>query len=45
MQQASPNDLQVRDHIHKLLYEAESLEQLKTTLMDPNSLSEIMSVI
>ena len=45
MQQVSANDLQVRDHIHKLLHEAESLEQLKTTLMDPNSLSEIMSVI
>ena len=45
MQQCSEQDLKVRDHIHKLLHEAESLEQLKTTLMDPNSLSEIMSVI
>lgn len=45
MQQCSEKDLKVRDHIHKLLHEAESLEQLKTTLMDPNSLSEIMSVI
>lgn len=45
MQQCSASDLKLRDHIHKLLYEAESLEQLKTTLMDPNSLSEIMSVI
>ena len=45
MQQCSEQDLKVRDHIFKLLHEAESLEQLKTTLMDPNSLSEIMSVI
>ena len=35
----------MREHIQKLLHEAESLEQLKATLMDPNSLSEIMSVI
>ena len=45
MTQCNESDLKVRDHIHKLLYEAESLEQLKMTLMDPNSLSEIMSVI
>ena len=45
MTQCTPEDKQMREHIQKLLHEAESLEQLKATLMDPNSLSEIMSVI
>ena len=38
-------ELQMRTHITMLLHEAEPLRRLMTTINDPNSLSEIMSVI
>lgn len=38
-------DIQVKNHILELLKEAETLESLKITIMDQNSLSEIMSAI
>lgn len=38
-------DLQTKKHILELLKEAETLESLKMTIMDQNSLGEIMSVI
>ena len=36
---------QMRDHINLLLSEAEALTRIRMTINDPNSLSEIMSVI
>ena len=36
---------QMRAHINLLLHEAEPLARVKMTINDPNSLSEIMSVI
>ena len=38
-------DIQMKKHILELLKEAETLESLKITIMDQNSLSEIMSAI
>ena len=38
-------DLQTKKHILELLKEAETLESLKMTILDQNSLGEIMSVI
>jgi hypothetical protein len=38
-------DIQMKKHILELLKEAETLESLKITIMDQNSLSEIMSTI
>lgn len=40
-----PVDVQVKKHILELLKEAETLEYLKITIMDQNSLSEIMLAI
>jgi len=41
----NPGESQMRTHINLLLHEAEPLARLKMTINDPNSLSEIMSVI
>ena len=40
-----PEEQQMRDHINLLLREVEPLGRFKMTINDPNSLSEIMSVI
>ena len=45
LQKVSEKDQQVRKHLLALLMEAETLHGLKITVMDQNSLSEIMSVI
>ena len=42
---ASPEEQQMREHINLLLREVEPLGRVITTINDPNSLSEIMSVI
>ena len=41
----STEEQQMRDHINLLLREVEPLGRVKMTINDPNSLSEIMSVI
>lgn len=41
----SKEEQQMRDHINLLLRDVEPLTRVKMTINDPNSLSEIMSVI
>ncbi len=41
----SKEEQQMRDHINLLLKDVEPLTRVKMTINDPNSLSEIMSVI
>ena len=45
MAMKSQEEQQMRTHINLLLHEAEPLARVKMTINDPNSLSEIMSVI
>ena len=45
MAMKSQEEQQMRAHINLLLHEAEPLARVKMTINDPNSLSEIMSVI
>jgi len=45
MSLSSTEESQMRAHMNLLLHEAEPLARVKMTINDPNSLSEIMSVI
>ena len=45
MTSESEGEAQMRAHINLLLHEADPLARVKMTINDPNSLSEIMSVI
>ena len=45
MHNVTDKEKQLRDHIQKLLQEAETLRGLEMTINDLNSLTEIMSII